>query len=73
MEKDQHKPHRQLILALVMTGVFLSTMDSGMINVALPSIMRTFSAPLVAVQWVVLIYLLTITVTLLFWGMASRL
>lgn len=59
------------MLLLVGGGVFLSTMDSSMINVALPSIMRTFSAPLVAVQWVVLIYLLTITVTLLFWGMAS--
>jgi len=42
-----------------------------MVNVALPSIMRSFSVPLIQVQWVVLIYLLTITVSLLFWGVAA--
>lgn len=59
------------VFLLVGGGVFLSTMDSSMVNVALPSIMRAFSAPLIEVQWVVLIYLLTITVSLLFWGMAA--
>ncbi len=56
---------------MVATGVFLSTMDSSMINIALPSIMRSFAAPLVQVEWVVLIYLLTITVSLLVWGKLS--
>ncbi len=59
------------IFFLVAAGVFLSTMDSSMVNVALPSIMRTFGASLVQVQWVVLIYLLSITVTLLLWGIAA--
>jgi len=53
---------------MVATGVFLSTMDSSMTNVALPSIMRSFGSSLPQTEWVVLIYLLTITVTLLFWG-----
>ncbi len=39
-----------------------------MINVALPSIMRSFGTNLSQTEWVVLIYLLTITVSLLFWG-----
>ncbi len=39
-----------------------------MINVALPSIMRSFGTSLPQTEWVVLIYLLTITVSLLFWG-----
>lgn len=56
---------------LVGGGVFLCTMDSSMVNVALPSIMRTFSVPLIVVQWVVLVYLLTVTVSLLFWGVAA--
>lgn len=43
-------------------------MDSSMINVALPSIMRSFSTTLARAEWVVLIYLLTITVSLLIWG-----
>ena len=53
---------------MVAVGVFLSTMDSSMINVALPSIMRSFGTTLPQTEWVVLIYLLTITVSLLFWG-----
>ncbi len=39
-----------------------------MINVALPSIMRSFGTSLPQTEWVVLIYLLTITASLLFWG-----
>lgn len=58
-------------LALVSGGVFLSTMDSSMVNVALPFIMADFGAPLISAKWVVLIYLLSITVTLLFWGIAA--
>ena len=46
-------------------------MDSSMVNIALPSIMRSFSAPLIQTQWVILIYLLTITVSLLFWGISA--
>lgn len=53
---------------MVAVGVFLSTMDSSMINVALPSIMRSFGSSLPQAEWVVLIYLLTITAFLLFWG-----
>ncbi|MBT8346221.1 MAG: MFS transporter [Desulfofustis sp.] len=58
-------------LVLVGAGVFLSTMDSSMVNVALPFIMESFGAPLRSIQWVVLIYLLSITVTLLFWGIVA--
>lgn len=57
-----------------MTGVFLSTMDSGMINVALPTIMRSFDLSLEYAAFVVTFYLLTITITLVFWGrLADRL
>lgn len=56
------------VFFMVAVGVFLSTMDSSMTNVALPSIMRSFGSSLAQTEWVVLTYLLTITVTLLFWG-----
>ncbi len=60
--------------SLVAIGVFLATMDSSMVNVALPTIMRSFGATLAQTEWVALIYLLTITVTLLIWGrLADRL
>lgn len=72
--KDEHIPNRWLILVLVMTGVFLSTMDSGMINVALPTIMRAFDLSLEHTAFVITVYLTTITITLIFWGtLADRL
>ena len=56
---------------IVATGVFMSTLDSSMVNIALPFIMKDFHSPLGDTQWVVMIYLLTITATLLFWGHLS--
>ena len=56
---------------MVAVGVFMSTMDSSMVNIALSSIMREFSSPLRETEWVVMIYLLTITATILFWGHLS--
>lgn len=48
-------------------------MDSGMVNVALPTIMRSFNLSLAHAEFVVTLYLLTITVTLVFWGrLANR-
>ena len=58
-------------LLMVMGGVFLSTMDSGMVNIALPTIMRSFSVGLEQTNLVVIVYLLTITATLVFWGKIS--
>ncbi len=60
------------VLLLVATGVFMSTLDSSMLNVALPSIMEGFGSSLALTEWVIIIYLLTITVMLLFWGHLSR-
>jgi len=64
-------PEHQRILLLVSTGVFMSTMDSSMVNVALPTLMKVFTSSLAVTEWVVLMYLLTITVSLLFWGYFS--
>jgi len=56
---------------IVATGVFMSTLDSSMVNIALPFIMQEFHSSLSDTQWVVMIYLLTITASLLFWGHLS--
>ncbi|WP_456388639.1 MFS transporter [Desulfolithobacter sp.] len=61
----------KVILPIVGAGVFMSTLDSSMVNVALPTLMRTFGSSLALTQWVVLVYLLTITGFLLFWGYFS--
>jgi len=65
---QQHKR----VLLLVAASVFMSTLDSSMLNVALPSIMQAFGSSLALTEWVIIIYLLTITVMLLFWGHLSK-
>ncbi len=64
--------NHQRILLLVSIGVFMSTMDSSMVNVALPTLMRVYGSSLALTEWVVLIYLLTITTSLFFWGYFSK-
>lgn len=55
-------------LLVVMGGVFLSTMDSGMVNIAIPTIMRHFDLAIDKSELVVTTYLLTVTISLVFWG-----
>lgn len=63
--------NKWLTFLTVATGVFMSTLDSSMVNIALPTIMREFNSSLRNTEWVVMIYLLTITSSLLFWGHLS--
>jgi len=48
------------VMAAVAMGIFLSTIDGSIVNVALPTLTRELGAPFAAVQWVVLAYLLVI-------------
>jgi EmrB/QacA subfamily drug resistance transporter len=52
------------VMAAVGTGVFLATVDSSIINVSLPTLVRALQTEFAVVQWVVLAYLLTITCTM---------
>ena len=58
-------------LATVSTGVFVSVIAGGVVNISLPTISSDFDAQLSTVQWVVSIYLLTISALLLPMGRAS--
>ena len=51
--------------AAVGTGVFLATVDGSIINVSLPTLVRSLNTEFAVVQWVVLGYLLTVTTTML--------
>jgi EmrB/QacA subfamily drug resistance transporter len=53
------------ILAAVGMGVFLATIDSSIVNVALPTLVNAFDTRFATVQWVVLSYLLTLATLLL--------
>ena len=60
-----------LIFLMVAIGIFMATLDGSIVNIALPSIMADFGVPLATVQWVVMIYLLTVTSLLLSFGRLS--
>lgn len=53
--------YRWYILATVSVGTFMATLDSSIVNVALPTISGQLQADLSTLQWVVTAYLLTIS------------
>lgn len=56
---------------LVAVSVFMSTLDSSIVNVALPYMMQDLSLNLGTIQWVVTVYLLTVSSFLLTFGRLS--
>ena len=69
LEKKIH--NKWYVFTLVSFGVFMSTLDGSIVNIALPSILDDFKTKLSVVEWVVMIYLLTITSFLLGCGKLS--
>jgi len=57
-----------IILANISVGSFMSSLDSSIVNVALPTMSKSFNADLSTLQWVVTAYLLTIMSFLLVAG-----
>jgi EmrB/QacA subfamily drug resistance transporter len=56
-------PQRAVSIAYV-TALFMTAVDMQIVNVALPTLSRAFSAPLTDVQWTVIAYLLTLAVVI---------
>jgi EmrB/QacA subfamily drug resistance transporter len=65
------KDKKWVVFILVATAIFMSTLDSSIVNIALPEIMEKLDAPFETTQWIVVIYLLTISSTLLAFGRLS--
>ena len=59
------------IFFLVAVSIFMSTLDSSIVNVALPYMMQEFKTDIQTIQWVVLIYLVTVSSLLLTFGRLS--
>jgi EmrB/QacA subfamily drug resistance transporter len=59
------------VFFMVAIGIFMATLDGSIVNIALPSIMADFGVSLATIQWVVIIYLLTVTSLLLSFGRLS--
>lgn len=53
--------YRWYVLVTVAVGTFMATLDSSIVNVALPTISDQLNSNLSTLQWVVTAYLLTIT------------
>jgi len=60
-----------VIFSLVAIAVFMSTLDTSIVNIALPVIMKDLKVPLTTIEWVPMIYLLTVSSLLLPFGRLS--
>jgi len=60
-----------MVFSLVATSIFMSTLDSSIVNIALPYIMQDLKTDLQTIQWVVLIYLVVVSCLLLSFGRLS--
>lgn len=56
------------VFFLVAIGIFMSTLDGSIVNIALPAILKDFDTTLTTTEWVVMIYLLSVTAFLLGFG-----
>src|SRR6516164_699401 len=64
-EVTQCSAHRWWTLAAVECGNFVVYMDGFIVTLALPTLARHFGVALSVLKWVIVAYLLTVTVTLL--------
>lgn len=60
-----------LVIIAAGAGLFLSTLDTGIINVALPTLSRVFHTTVATIAWTVTLYTLTLTGTLILFGRLS--
>jgi EmrB/QacA subfamily drug resistance transporter len=61
-------PGRYSVLAAIMLGGIMGPIDASIVNVILPTITQSFNVGISTAQWVPMIYLLTISSLLLFYG-----
>ena len=61
-------PRKWLVLLAVGLCLFLGSVDGSIVNVALPTLMKDFGADFATIQWVVLSYLLGLTILMVGMG-----
>src|SRR4051794_33883052 len=68
-DDGQEHANKWVVLALSGTSAFMTTLDSSIVNISLPSIARAFGVPLAgSVEWVLIGYLVVIAAVLLTLG-----
>jgi EmrB/QacA subfamily drug resistance transporter len=71
-DREPVNKDRYIILVIVLSGVFMGVLDTSVVNIALPTITRTFNVDMSISQWVVTSYLLVNTALLLIFGRISE-
>jgi MFS family permease len=67
-ERQQILQHDRLVLFAGSAGIFLSTLDSGIMNVALPSLSTALGCDFHAITLAVTLYMATIGSTIVLFG-----
>ncbi|MCD4742051.1 MAG: MFS transporter [Desulfobacteraceae bacterium] len=68
----KQKAHNKwIVFLLVATAIFMSTLDSSIVNIALPYIMEDLHTRVNIIQWVILAYLVSVSSLLLTFGRLS--
>jgi len=67
-QSERGIPYKWQAFMCVAIGTFMAVLDGSVVNIALPTITRSFATDISAVQWVVTTYLLVIASCLLFFG-----
>ncbi len=65
MADSAEAPNKWLAMLGIGLGVFMSTLDSSIVNISLPTLVEALDTTFATVQWVVLSYLLVITTLIL--------
>ena len=65
--------HKQWVTLNISIGVYMSTLDASIVNISLPTIVRSLNTDVTAVAWVAMSYLIVITGCLLLMGRLSDL
>lgn len=60
--------HKWQVLIIVCIGIFMSTLDGSILNIANPTIASHLNVSMDQIQWIVTAYMLVITASLLFFG-----
>ncbi|MCL7411187.1 MAG: MFS transporter [Methanosarcinaceae archaeon] len=71
MENNPDPKYKWKAMLAVSIGIFMATLDGSIVNIALPTLTRLFDTDIPTASWVILSYLLTITVLLLTLGRLS--
>lgn len=71
MQQNPDEGYKWQAMIVVSIGVFMATLDGSIVNISLPTLAKYYNTDITTIEWVILSYLLTISVLLLTLGRLS--